>query len=72
MSSIATEFRIGKSSLFDIKKSREKIIKFAGGAQDDSSPKNWCIVKRADAHDRAIHHCFLRKDIRSHQLVVFW
>ena len=48
MSSIAIEFGVGKSTLFDIKNSREKIIKFAGEEQD-SSLKNWCIVRRADA-----------------------
>ena len=61
MSSIATEFGIGKSSLFDIKNSREKTVKFAGKAQDDSSLKNWCTVRRADAHDRAIHHWFIQE-----------
>ena len=39
MSSVATEFRIRKSSVFDIKNSREKFIKFTGEAQDDSSLK---------------------------------
>ena len=52
VSSVATEFGVGKSIVFDIKKnlknSREKMIKFAGEAEDDSSPKNGCIVKRAD------------------------
>ena len=38
-SSVATEFGVGKSTLFDTKNSREKIIKFAGEAQDDSSLK---------------------------------
>ena len=48
MSSVATEFGVRKSTAFDIKNSREKIIKFAGEAQDDSSVKNRCIVRRAD------------------------
>ena len=62
MSSVATEFGVGKSTLFDIKNSREKIIKFAGEAQDDSSlKKKGCIVRRADAHDRAIHHWFIQE-----------
>ena len=33
MSSLATEFGVGKSTLFDIKNSREKTVKFAGEAQ---------------------------------------
>ena len=63
MSSIASEFGVGKSTVFDIKNSREKIIKFAGEAQDDSSLKSRCIVRRADddAHDRAIHHWFIQE-----------
>ena len=61
MSSIATEFGVGKSTLFDIKNSREKIVKFAGEAQYVSSLKNWCIVWRADAHDRAIHLWFIQE-----------
>ena len=53
MSSIATEFGVGKSTVFDIKNSREKIIEFAGEAQDDSSLKNQCIARRSDddAHE---------------------
>ena len=69
MSSIATEFGVGKSTVFDIKNSREKIIKFAGEAQDHSSLKNRCIVRRAD---EPFITCLLRKDIRARQLVVFW
>ena len=46
--------------MFDIKNSREKIIKFSGEAQD-SSLTNLCIVRRADAHDRAIHHWFIQE-----------
>ena len=61
MSSVATEFIVGKSTLFDIKNSREKMIKFAGEAQDHSSLKNWCIVRRADAHVRAFHHWFIQE-----------
>ena len=61
MSSVATEFGVGKSTLFDIKNSREKMIKFAGEAQDHSSLKNWCIVRRTDAHDRAFHHWFIQE-----------
>ena len=49
--------------MFDIKNSREKIIKLAGEAQDDSSQKNLCILRRADddAHDGAIHHWFIQE-----------
>ena len=49
--------------MFDIKNSREKIIKFAGEAQDDSSLTNRCMVRRDDndAHDRAIHHWFIQE-----------
>ena len=47
--------------MFDIKNSKEKIIKFAGEAQDDSSLTNWCMVRRADARDRAIHHWFIQE-----------
>ena len=63
MSSVATEFGVGKSTVFDIKDSREKIIKFTGEAQDDSFLTNWCIVRRADddGHDRAIHHWFIQE-----------
>ena len=61
MSSVATEFGVGKSTLFDIKNSREKSIKFAGEAQDDSFLKNWCMVRRDDAHDRAIHYWFIQE-----------
>ena len=39
MSSVATEFGVGKSTPFDIKNSWEKTVKFAGEAQDDSSLK---------------------------------
>ena len=39
MSSVATEFGAGKSTVFDIKNSREKTVKFAGEAQDHSSLK---------------------------------
>ena len=64
ISSIASEFGVGKSTVFDIKNSREKIIKFAGEAQNDSSLKSRCIVRRADddAHDRAIHHWFIQEE----------
>ena len=63
MSSIASEFGVGKSTVFDIKNSREKIINFVGEAQDDSSLKSRCIVRRADddAHDRVIHHWFIQE-----------
>ena len=49
--------------MFDIKNSREKIIKFAGEAQNDSSLTNWCMIRRTDddAHDRAIHHWFIQE-----------
>ena len=72
MSSVAPEFGVGKSTVFDIKSSREKIIKFAGEAQDDSSLTNWCIVRRADddAHDRAIHHWFIQGTPTSDVLVI--
>ena len=42
MSSIVTKFGVGKSTVFDIKNSREKMIKFADEARDDSSLKN-CV-----------------------------
>ena len=63
ISSITTEFGVGKSTVFDIKNSREKIIKFAGEVQDDNSLINQCIVRRADddAHDRAIHQWFIQE-----------
>ena len=61
MSSIATEFGVGKSTLFDIKNSWEETVKFAGEAQDNSSLKSRCIVRRADAHDRAIRHWFIQE-----------
>ena len=48
LSSIATEFGVGKSTVFDIKKSREKIMKFATEALDECSIKKRCIVRRAD------------------------
>ena len=78
MSSIASEFGVGKSTVFDIKNSREKIIKFAGEAQDDSSLKSRCIVRRADGELMVMPRIepfttgLFRKDIREHQLVVFW
>ena len=73
MSSLATEFQVGKATVYDIKNSKDKIITFACEAQDVSSLKNSWIVKRAsdDGHDRAIHQCFFRGDIRAPQLLVF-
>ena len=52
-----------ENPLFDIKNSRENIIKFAGEAQNYSSLNIRCIVRRADddAHDRAIHQWFIQE-----------
>ena len=49
--------------MFDIKNIREKVIKCAGEAQDDSSLKNRCIRRRDDddAYDRAIHQWFIQE-----------
>ena len=69
MLSVATEFGVRKYTVFDIKNSKEKIIKFVGEAQDDSSLTNRCIVRRADddAHDEPFTTGLFRKDIRAHQ-----
>ena len=63
LSSIATEFGVGKSTVFDIKKSREKIMKFATEALDESSIKKRCIVRRADddSFDKAMHLWFTQE-----------
>ena len=37
--SISVEFSVGKNTVYDIKASREKILKFASEAQDENSMK---------------------------------
>lgn len=60
LSSIATEFGDGKSTVSDIKKVREK-TKFSAKAQDGSSLTKRCIVT-CDS---------FKKGKKAHQLVVF-
>ena len=71
---VAIEFGVGNYTVFDIKNSRKKIIKFVGEAQDDSSLTNRCIVRRADddTHDRTIHHWFIQEGHKGTPIVVFW
>ena len=40
MSSLTTEFQVGKNTVYGIKNSKDKIITFACEAQDVSSLKN--------------------------------
>ncbi len=63
LSSLAAEYGTGKSTIFDIKRSREKIMKFATEAVDETSLKKRCIVRRADdsTFDKAIHLWFLQE-----------
>ncbi len=63
LSSLAAEYGTGKSTIFDIKRSREKIMKFATKAVDETSLKKRCIVRRADdsTFDKAIHLWFLQE-----------
>ncbi len=73
LSSLAAEYGTGKSTIFDIKRSREKIMKFATEAVDETSLKKRCIVRRADdsTFDKAIHLWFLQERHKGTQKKAF-
>ena len=60
---IASEYSSGKSTVTDIQKSRSKTTQFAAEAQDSSSFKKRCIVRRADddQFDKAMHLWFTQE-----------
>ena len=58
--SIATQYGIGKFTVLDIKKGRDKILKFAGEAQDGATLKQQCNVRKTndEVFHKAMHLWF--------------
>ena len=63
LAAIALEFGLGKSTVSDIKRGREKIMKFASESTDPSCLKKRCIVRKAndESLDQAMHLWFTRE-----------
>ena len=63
LASIAEEFGVGKSTVYDLKASRQKVMKFATETQDERCLKKRYIVRKADDDDfdKAIHFWFMQE-----------
>ncbi len=63
LASIAEEFEVGKTTVYDLKVSRQKIMKFVTETQDERCLKKRCIVRKADddAFDKAVHFWFVQE-----------
>lgn len=63
LASIAEEFVVGKSTIYDLKASRQKIMKFVAETQNEKCLKKRCTVRKADddAFDKAIHLWFMQE-----------
>ncbi|KAG9348076.1 hypothetical protein JZ751_004101 [Albula glossodonta] len=57
LATIAKEYNVGKSTVFDIKKHQDKIKQFAKEATDSRSLKRRCIIRKPDDEkfDKAMH-----------------
>ena len=74
--SLAREYGIGKSTVSNIKKNKEKLKKFASGMEsfsvDSKSRKIMCLAND-DELDRALFYGLYRKEARIYQLTVhYW
>ena len=63
LSSIAEEYGVGKSTAYDLKASKQKIMKFATETQDEQCLKKRCIVRKANDEDfdKAVHIWFMQE-----------
>ena len=67
--SIATEFGVGKTTVYDIKAAIEKITRFATETQDEKCLKKRCIIRKADDHtfDKAVYLWFIQERHNTNQ-----